>query len=82
MNLQGAFGHFVEHALKSSEDSIGAQHVSNYATKLGAHEVGRFGTLDGLLKKWGELSLPGVERGLRHILVGAQEALTQEGRSG
>lgn len=60
-NLQQAFSHFVAVLQKCPEGAIGAQHISNYAAKLGAHEVGRLGTLNGLLQKWIALGLPGVE---------------------
>ncbi|WP_316683774.1 site-specific integrase [Ralstonia holmesii] len=61
MNLQSAFAHFVELTPTCATGAIGAQHISNYAASLGAHEIGRLGTLNGLLQKWVELGLPGVE---------------------
>lgn len=61
INLQAAFWHFVELVPTCAEGAIGAQHISNYAAKLGAHEIGRLGTLNGLLQKWVELGLHGVE---------------------
>ena len=60
-NLQQAFLHFVTSMETCPGGPIGAQHISDYAAKLGAHEVGRLGTLNGLLQKWVELGLPGVE---------------------
>jgi len=61
MNLQGAFSHFVDAMHTCPEGAINAQQISNYAAKLGAHEVGRLGTLNCLLQKWVALGLPGVE---------------------
>lgn len=60
-NLQGAFVHFVNAIKTCPEGAIGAQHISDYAAKLGVHERGRVGTLNGLLQKWVDLGLPGVE---------------------
>lgn len=60
-NLQASFYHFAETIRTCPEGAIGAQHVSNYAAKLAEHEVGRLGTLNGLLQKWVNLGLPGVE---------------------
>lgn len=60
-NLLGAFSHFTDVIQTCPEGEISAQHISNYAARLGAHEVGRLGTLNGLLQKWVALGLPGVE---------------------
>lgn len=60
-NLQRAFSHFVDVIQIFPEATIGAQHISNYAAKLGAHEAGRLGTLNCLLQKWVALGLHGVE---------------------
>nr|CUV45049.1 Phage integrase [Ralstonia solanacearum] len=61
VSLQSEFLHFLELVPTCVEGAIGAQHISNYAAKLGAHEIGRLGRLNGLLQKWVELALPGVE---------------------
>jgi len=61
MNLLRAFSHFVDAMHTCPEGAINAQQISNYAAKLGAHEVGRLGTLNCLLQKWVALGLPGVE---------------------
>jgi len=60
-NLLGAFSHFADVIQTCPDGAISAQHISNYAAKLGVHEVGRLGTLNGLLQKWVSLGLPGVE---------------------
>lgn len=60
-NLNQAFSHFTDAMQTCREGAIGAQHISNYAAKLGAQEIGRLGTLNGLLQKWVDLGLPGVE---------------------
>ncbi|ARL87139.1 site-specific integrase [Burkholderia pseudomallei] len=60
-NLNQAFSHFANAMQTCGEGAIGAQHISNYAAKLGVHEIGRLGTLNGLLQKWVDLGLPGVE---------------------
>ncbi|MEN3277567.1 MAG: hypothetical protein V7631_3357 [Massilia sp.] len=60
-NLLQAFSHFVDVIQTCPEWAISAQHISNYAAKLGAHEVGRLGTLNVLLQKWVALGLAGVE---------------------
>ncbi|POR56204.1 site-specific recombinase XerD [Paraburkholderia eburnea] len=61
LNLNQAFSHFTDAVQACQEGTIGAQHISNYAAKLGVHEIGRLGTLNGLLQKWVDLGLPGVE---------------------
>lgn len=60
-NLNRAFSHFADVMQTCREGVIGAQDISNYAAQLGVHEVGRLGTLNGLLQKWVDLGLPGVE---------------------
>ncbi|NMF88804.1 site-specific integrase [Aromatoleum petrolei] len=60
-NLQKSFSHFVDIIQKCPDGPINAQHISNYAARLSPHEVGRLGTLNGLLQKWVALGLPGVE---------------------
>lgn len=61
VNLQHAFTHFVGAVQLGPEGVISAQHISNYAAKLGAQEKGRLGTLNCLLQKWVGLGLPGVD---------------------
>jgi hypothetical protein len=61
INLNQAFSHFVNAMPACPDGAIGAQHISNYAATLGPGEVGRVGTLNGLLQKWVALGLPGVE---------------------
>lgn len=61
MNLLQAFSHFVDAMQTCPEGVISAQQISNYAAKLGAHEVGRLGTLNCLLQKWVALGLSGVD---------------------
>lgn len=60
-NLMDAFCHFATVIGECPDRVITAQHVSNYSAKLAAHEKWRLGTLNGLLQKWVELGLPGVE---------------------
>lgn len=60
MNLQAAFAHLVDAIRTCPEGEISAQHISNYAATLQAHEMWRIGTLNGLLQKWAALGLPGV----------------------
>jgi len=60
-NLNRAFSHFTDAMQTCQEGTIGAQHISNYAAKLGVHEIGRLSTLNGLLQKWVDLGLPGIE---------------------
>lgn len=60
-NLLQAFSHFVDFMQTSPQGSISVLHISNYAAQLSAHEVGRLGTLNGLLQRWVALRLPGVE---------------------
>jgi integrase len=62
INLEVAFSHFVDSMETCPAGAIGAQHISNYAATLPPNGVGRLGTLNGLLQKWVELALPGVER--------------------
>ncbi len=59
-NLQSAFRHFVKLTGTRPDGDVTAQHLSNYAARLGEREVGRVGTLNVLLQKWVALSLPGV----------------------
>jgi len=61
INLHSAFVHFVEAMPTCPDRAIGVQHIANYAANLGTHEIGRLGTLNGLLQKWVELGLSGVE---------------------
>jgi integrase len=62
IGLQQSFSHFVGVMQTCPEGGIGVQHISNYAAKLGADEVGpRLGRLNCLLQKWVALRLPGVE---------------------
>jgi integrase len=60
LNLEQAFFHFLSVLNTCPKTAIGAQHISDYAAKLGTHEVGRLGTLNCLLQKWVNLALPGV----------------------
>ncbi|AJC15929.1 site-specific integrase [Pandoraea sputorum] len=60
-NLQQAFSHFVDALKTCPQGAFSAQHIANYAAKLGTHEKWRLGTLNGLLQKWVDLGLPGVE---------------------
>jgi integrase len=61
MNLESAFSHFVDVMQTCPTGAISAQHISNYAARLGVTEVGRLGTLNGLLQKWVDLGLSGVD---------------------
>lgn len=81
MNLQGAFAHFVEQVLTGADDLIVPHHVSNYAAKLDADQVGRLGTLNGLLQKWVELSLPGVEPDCATYLLGRKKPGHKKGEA-
>jgi len=59
-NLFQAFVHFLNSAPSYPTAAICEQDVANYASRLGANENWRIGTLNGLLQKWVELHLPGV----------------------
>lgn len=62
-NLFNAFVHFL--AVRTSRSPlvlIDAAEVANYAAKLQPHERWRLATLNGLLQRWGTLSLEGVEQ--------------------
>lgn len=61
MNLHGAFAHFIDRLSICPVGPIKVQHISNYAAGLGPHELGRLGTLNGLIQKWVELKLDGVQ---------------------
>lgn len=61
LNLFGAFKHFSDVTKTCPAGDISTQNVSNYAAKLGSNEIGRLGTLNGLLQRWVELGLPGVD---------------------
>lgn len=61
--LNEAFIHFANVIGTCPEQTINAQHISNYIAKLDAiHKIGRLGTLNALLQKWVVLGLPGVAR--------------------
>lgn len=81
MNLKGAFSHFVNSLQICPEGAIGAQHISDYAAKLGANEVGRLGTLNGLLQKWVDLGLPGVEPECATYLLKKKKPGNEKGRA-
>ncbi|ANB71236.1 integrase [Paraburkholderia phytofirmans OLGA172] len=81
MNLNGAFTHFVDAMPTCPEGAIGAQHISNYAAKLGAHEIGRLGTLNGLLQKWVNLGLPGVEPECATYLLERKKPGNEKGKA-
>ncbi len=61
-NLNAAFSHFVSMLGPRHRGPITAKQISNYAAKLGEQEVGRLGTLNGLLQKWVSLGLWGVTK--------------------
>jgi hypothetical protein len=69
-NLNQAFFHFTDSMQTCPEGAIGAQHISNYAAKLGA------------AAKMGRPRSSRCRGGVRHVLAGAAEARQQEGRSG
>ena len=61
VNLQNAFYYFLRTMQTVPEGAISAQHIADYAAKVGVDESWRVGTLNGLLQKWVALALPGVE---------------------
>jgi integrase len=69
INLAAAFSHFAAAMGDCPEGAISVRHISSYAAKLGAHEVGRLGTLNCLLQKWIALELPNVEPGCSTYLA-------------
>lgn len=61
MGLNDSFVQFAKVIGTWPGGQIGAQHISDYKAKLGAHKVGILGKLNTLLQKWVALRLPGVE---------------------
>lgn len=61
LNLESAFSKFTTIAYKCPDGVITAQQISDFAAQLSPREMWRLGTLNGLLQKWVELGLPGVE---------------------
>lgn len=61
MGLNDSFAQFANVIGTCPGGEIGAQHISDYKAKLGAHKVGILGKLNTLLQKWVALRLPGVE---------------------
>lgn len=60
-NLFQAFSHLTQTLGVPPNNSISAKYISDYAAKLKSNEIGRLGTLNGLLQRWTSLELPGVE---------------------
>jgi integrase len=61
LSLNDSFAQFANVIRTCPEGAIGAQHISDYTAKLGAHKVGVLGRLNALLQKWVALGLLGVE---------------------
>jgi integrase len=60
-NLHAAFSHFGDTLQKCPEGAISVKHISDYEAVLEPKDIGRLGLLNGLLQKWVNLGLPGVE---------------------
>lgn len=60
-NLFQAFSHLTQTLGVPPNNSMSGKYISDYAAKLKPNEIGRLGTLNGLLQKWTSLGLPGVD---------------------
>ncbi|MFL9908185.1 tyrosine-type recombinase/integrase [Paraburkholderia sp. RL17-337-BIB-A] len=78
-NLNAAFAHFLDSMDACPEGDISPQHISNYAATLGANQVGRVGTLNGLLQKWVALGLPLVEKECAEYLADRKKPGNKKG---
>ncbi|MGF6726132.1 integrase [Paraburkholderia sp. GAS41] len=81
INLQEAFAHFVDSMDACPEGDITPQHISNYAATLGVGQMGRVGTLNGLLQKWVALRLPLVEKECADYLAGRKKPGNKKGEA-
>lgn len=80
-NLESAYRYFVDSTGSCPEEGFKPAHLSNFAAKLLTKDGWRLGTLNGLIQKWVDLGLPGMDPGCAAYLKDRRKPGNKKGEA-